>query len=286
MTEPCCARFGAFHAAPAAFFERDAALDQDAQSRSRDGTRRVTVTARGLFLTRDLLVEHDEEEAYDARLGRHGARRWHHDTALGGLGLDAVLVSQIRGRRVLDVASGLAVFGTELSTLGADVDCVDLELDDAHPSFDLVRPILRSRYAEQLMFLRCLARHSENARYAMSAAEATLLDALVARARTVSETYPAVSGERRQGDATTLSELGDGVYDLVTSGWLMVHLEPDDERRAIASMIRVAKPGGQIHVRAGYGGSLADRVLGWFPGVTIIAAHDDLAVFQTAVTQP
>lgn len=283
---PCCERFAAFHAAPAAFFGEDATLDQDAHSRSRDGARRVTVTARGLFLTRDLQVQHADEEVYDAQLGSHRPPRWDHDTTLGGLGLDADTVSHIAGRRVLDVASGLAVFGTELSALGARVDCVDLELDEGHPSFALAGPILRARYAEQLAFLRCLARHSKNQRYAMTAAEATLLDTLIGHAGAISEAYPAVSGTRHQDDATTLSCLDDGSYDRVTSGWLMLHLEPEDERRAIASMIRVARPGGHVHVRAGYGGSLAARIRGWFPSVTIVTDLDDLAVLQTPVTEP
>jgi SAM-dependent methyltransferase len=238
----------------------------------------VTVTARGLLLTRDLCVQQGEEEVYDAVVGGFRLPLWSHDTCLGGLGLDASTIAASKGARVLDVASGLAIFGTELSVLGAAVDCVDLEIDDAHPSFELVRTEVRSRYPEQLALLSRLAQDATSERYAMNADELALLDRLVADAASITDTYPALSGKRIQDDARTLDKLDDNTYDLVTCGWLMVHLEPDDERRTLESLLRVAKPGGRVHIRAGYGGQLADRIHAWKPDASIALAHDDLVV--------
>lgn len=272
----CCARFGAFHDDVAPFFVDAPSLDQDVQSRSRDGERRVTVTARGLFLTRDLAVQHAAEEVFDATDGHH-LPTWRHDTALGGLGLAPTVLQQLTGRRVLDVASGLAIVGTELSALGATVDAVDLEIDDTHPSFGIVSQHAERTYRVQLELLQCLARHSSNPRYAMNDDELTLLDRLVALAPTIVDSYPTLSGTRIQDDATELGSVVDR-YDLVLCGWLMVHLEPHQEQRAISRMLALTKPGGRVHIRAGYGGDLRERVVSSHPNVSIIDARDDLVV--------
>ncbi len=275
----CCERFCAYHREPEAFFRGTRGLDQDRLSRGDDGERRVTVTARGLFLTRDLLVQHDTEPSYDAERGGHHVPRWDHDTYLGGLALpaDAALLAS---ERILDVASGLALAPTELSVLGATVDCVDLEVDDAHRGFSLTRPRVVDRHAEQLELLRCLARHAEHPRYTMSEPLLHLLDTLLARSSAIASAYPRVSGARRRGDATTLDDIADGTYDRVMCGWLLVHLEPDDERRAVASLLRVTRLGGHVHVRAGYGGELRDRVRRELEGARALLARDDLLVLE------
>jgi hypothetical protein len=271
----CCARFAPFHDDPARFFTGEA-IDLDRLSLSPDGERRVTVTARGLFLTRDIAVQHDPEPIYAA--GVHALPRWDHDTYLGGLGLD---VRSLRGGRVLDVASGLALFATELSCLGAHVDCIDLELDAEHPSFAVAAAHVRARYAEQLAFLTCLARHSGNARYRMDTITIALLDELAAE--DVAARYPAISGKRRRADARDF--VVDDEYDLVACGWLFVHLAPEDERRVIERLALATRAGGRLHLRAGYGSELGPRLAQWFPGLEIasrrfalVNAAGDLAV--------
>jgi 2-polyprenyl-3-methyl-5-hydroxy-6-metoxy-1,4-benzoquinol methylase len=285
----CCQRFAPYHADPAAFFEARDAIDLDRLSLSPDGERRVTVTARGLFLTRAIAVQHDREAIYDVVHRVHAPPRWDHDTYLGGLALTAAQVEQYRRGRVLDVASGLALFATEMSALGAEVDCVDLELDDAHPSFAAAKEHVRARYATQLSFLACLAAHGPGERYRLDAATARLLDELSAAAALVVERYPAISGRRLRLDARDLAALDADRYDAVLSGWLMVHLEPDDERRVLESMARVVRPGGRLHVRAGYGADLAPRLRAWFPGLAIAgkrfeleATSEDLAVLRAS----
>lgn len=288
MTD-CCLEFARYHEDPASYFETEKGIDFDLLSQSPDGERRVTVTARGLMLTRELSVQHDRDTHYDFELGRHALPRWSHDTYFGGLGLSAEAIHEYRRGRVLDVGAGLAVFGTELSVLGATVDCLDLELDDAHPSFALTRQYLAARYARQLEFLRCLARHGGGERYALDDSALQLLDTLIGYSAEIVARYPAVSGRRLRGDARGLGGEADE-YDAVLSGWLMVHLEPDDERRVVTSMARVTRPGGRMHIRAGYGGDLAARLRSWFPDATIAgkrfeleSATEDLAVLRATV---
>jgi SAM-dependent methyltransferase len=181
---------------------------------------------------------------------------------------------------VLDVASGLGLMGTELSALDVQVDCVDLEMGDGHPSFAKAAEHVRAHYANQLRRLRELA-DTGDPRYAIGDDLRRLLDRLIDRADEIAKTYPAVSGNRRVGDATTLAGFELASYDATTSGWLMVHLEPDDERRVIESMLRVTKPGGYVHVRAGYGGDAGDRARRWFgDAVSIDKALGDLVVLR------
>ena len=243
-------------------------MDTDDLSRSADGVRRVTVTARALLLTRDLSVQESESEIHHPERGFEVVP-WHFDTAYGGLGLTCERIEAWRGGRVLDVASGLSIVGTELSELGIGVDCIDIELHDEHASFAKVADLVKTRYPAGLRHLRELS-ESGAARYALTAAERALLDTLIERADATVGRYPQVSGKRALGDATKLSALADATYDGVMCGWLMVHLEPEDERRAIESMIRVTKPGGAVHLCTGYGGDAAERIGAWLGSRAII----------------
>lgn len=269
MTPSCCERFRPYWSDPSGFCSNQPRTDLDQASVSTDGVRRVTVTMRGLFLTRDLCVQHDSEDSYDPETRQHRPRPWHHDTCIGGLGLDMATIATWRaGARVLDVAAGLSVLGCELAALGVTVDAVDRELVPPHPSFELARANLSS-YETQLHFLRCLAKHAGSARHALTEGELELLEDLLERAATLADRYPSVSGERRADDATTLATCPTDAYDAALCGWLMVHLEPDEERRAIENLVRVTKTGGRVFIRAGYGGKAAKRLLEWFPALTI-----------------
>lgn len=255
-------------------------MDLDALSHSIDGERRITTTARGLMLVRDLHVQTSRETVYDPERG-HVLPRWDDDTTFGGLGLTAADVQAWRRGRVLDVASGLGAAATELSLLGAEVDCVDLELGDGHPSFEEAAVHVRARYAEQMQKLQGLVATGDD-RYAMDHATRALLDELVGLADAIAARYPGVTGRRHLADARGLSELADDHYDAVLCGWLMCHLEPEDERQVVAAMLRVTRPGGVVHVKAGYGGDAAERMVTWFgSGVTIERARGDLVVLRS-----
>jgi SAM-dependent methyltransferase len=260
------------------------AMDLDELSRSPDGQRRVTVTARALLLTRDVAVQESREEIYHPERG-HSLPYWDHDTTFGGLGLTTARIDSWKGRRVLDLASGLGLAATELSTLGALVDCVDLELGDDHPSFAKAAEHVKAHYAPALARLRTLS-DGDDPRYQLPQDVAGLLARLMHHAKEITAQYPAVSGSRRLGNAVELADVDDASYDATLCGWLMVHLDPDDEQRALRSMLRVTKPGGHIHVRAGYGADAGDRIAHWFASelksgsVALLLAHDDLIVLQ------
>lgn len=250
-------------------------LDLDALSRSPDGVRRVTVTARGLFLERHLRLQASEEEHFDPERGWE-LPRWSHDTAWGGLALDGATVRGWKGGRVLDVGSGLSVVATELTALGISVDTIDLEVDADHPSWPAVTQVVRARYASEMDRLRSLA--GTGPRYALPDDALAILDAL--RAADVASHFPGLDGVRRRDDATTLAGVDDDAYDATLCGWLFVHLEPEAERAAIASMLRVTRPGGTVHLCAGYAATAAERVAGWFPAVTIVSARGSTVVLR------
>lgn len=254
-------------------------MDLDELSLSPDGERRVTVTARALLLTRDLSVQISDEEVFHPVRGSERPR-WDHDTIFGGLGLSTAQIESWRGGRALDVASGLGVAPTELSVLGVSMDCVDLEVGDDHPSFVAAAAHLRAQYGDALRQLRELSERG-GPRYDLGDASA-LLDRLLAHADTIASRYPAVSGRREIGNATTLAGIDDDTYDATLCGWLMVHLEPDEERRAAESLLRVTKPGGTVHIRAGYGDDAAQRIRGWLGEVPILHAEGDLVVLRKA----
>jgi hypothetical protein len=230
------------------------------------------------MLNRELRVQEGKEEVFVG--GRHALPRWDYDTAYGGLGLSVSRIEGLVQRRVLDAASGLSILATELSILGVVADCVDIEIDDAHPSLQAAAAHVRERYSAELTRL-CELVDSGAERYVMSVDERRLLARLVGHAPTVASRYPAVSGKRIRDDVTALSSIEDATYDAALCGWLMVHLEEADERRAIESLVRVTKPGGHVHVRAGYGGDAAERIRDWLGDrVAIERGEDDLVVMR------
>lgn len=218
----------------------------------RDGTP-ITVTARGLFLTRDLRVQSSDETTYDATRGVHDVPRWDHDTYVGGLAVDADDVDTWvqRGARVLDLASGLSVVPTELAALGVRVDAVDGEFDDHHPAFDAAALEVRQIYVQEMRHLASLWRDT---RYAMAPQQERLFSRCLTAAAFVASNYPRGPARRLLGDARDLAGIEDVAYDVVLSGWLMVHLDDASQARALASMIRVAAPGGELRIKAGHGG--------------------------------
>ncbi|MBW2455290.1 MAG: hypothetical protein JRI68_12300 [Deltaproteobacteria bacterium] len=100
-----------------------------------------------------------------------------------------------------------------------------------HPSLPEAADLVGARYRPELTRLRDLIDSSP--RYGMTVGQRGLLDRLLARADDIAATYPQVSGERHRGEATTLAGFDDDRYDATLCGWLMVHLEPEDERRVM-----------------------------------------------------
>jgi hypothetical protein len=253
---------------PRAYVVARAALDLDAVGRRADGGAPVTVTARSLFLTRDVTVQVSAEPVYVAEERGFRAPDWHVDTYLGGLGLTAGLLARWAERRtpILDLASGLALFATEAASLGLHVDCADAEFVDGHPMFAVAAQAVARSYVDQLELLLCLSRSGRDRRWRLDAEAQGLLEHLVAAAPLTAARYPAPSGRRFRDDATALATVPDDAYGVVLCPWLLVHLGEDDERRVLEAAVRVTRPGGEVRVRAGTGGSLARRFEGWFPG--------------------
>lgn len=278
MTTPDdpCARLAPYLDDPAAYVAARKALDLEEVGRRAGSDEPVTVTARSLFLTRDVTVQVSREPVYVASESRFREPDWHVDTFLGGLGLSAEMVRRWaeEGLTVLDVASGLGLFATEAAALGIRVDCVDAEFTDDHPMFAVARRSVPRSYVDQMELLWCLARRAAAApvgggprsRYRMEGPELELLERLLAARHETAARYPAPSGRRFREDATRLGSLADDTYDVVVSGWLLVHLSEEDERRTVESAARVTRGGGEIRLRAGTGGNLARRFRGWFPG--------------------
>lgn len=223
-----------------------------AETRRRDGSL-VTVTARGLFLDRDLRVQRSADDVYDPVLERHAVPRWDHDTFVGGLALDAQLVDAWRSRhtRVLDLAAGLAVVATELAALGVEVDAADGEFDDDHPAFADATALVRQRYVSEM---EDLDRRRMEPRWTMDERHGRLFDACFAQREAIARAFPAGPGRRWRADARDLAPLPDASYDVVLTGWLMVHLDEAAQASALGSMLRVTRPGGEIRVKAGHGG--------------------------------
>jgi hypothetical protein len=124
------ARFAPYLDDPRSYVAARARLDLEGVGRRAGTGEPVTVTARSLLLTRDVTVQVSSEPIYVAAERRHRAPDWHVDTYLGGFALDAERLDRWarEGARVLDLASGLALFATEASALGLVVDCADAEL--------------------------------------------------------------------------------------------------------------------------------------------------------------
>jgi SAM-dependent methyltransferase len=285
------ARFAAFLDDPRAYVNARPRLDLEAVGRRAETGEPVTVTARSLLLTRDVTVQVSDEPIYVPSEKGFRLPPFHVDTYLGGFALTAERItawSDARGK-VLDLASGLALFATEAAALGIAVDCADAELGaDDHPMFAAAQRAVRRDYADQLELLACLAEHGANDRYRLDEPARTLLDRLLAARHDTAAAYPRPSGRRFREDATRLATVADDTYDAVLCGWLLVHLGEDDERRVIESAVRVTKPGGEVRVRAGTGDDLAARVRAWWPAgaiggkrATIAAASaQDLVVLR------
>lgn len=232
--------------------------------RRQDGSE-VTVTARGLFLDRHLRAQQSTEPGYDPDVGEHGLPRWDHDTCVGGLALDAELVDgwRARGARVLDLAAGLAVVATELAALGVDVDAADGEFDEGHPAFVGAAELVRARYVAEM---EVLDRRRDEPRWRMDARHARLFDACFARREDIARAFPRGPARRVRADARDLATIEDASYDVVLSGWLLVHLEDAAQASALASMVRVTRPLGEIRVKSGHGGSSRRELARWFAG--------------------
>ena len=267
-----CGRFAAHLDDPRAYVKARPRLDLEDVGKRQDTAEPVTVTARSLFLTRDVTVQVSDEPVYVPAERRFRLPDWHADTYLGGFTLSAGDLARWSAERarVLDLASGLALFATEAAALGFTVDCADAELGaDDHPMFAAAGRAVRRDYADQLELLRCLARHGAGERYRMDDPALVLLDRLLAARHETAAAYPRASGRRFRDDATRLATVDDDAYDAVVCGWLLVHLGEDDERRVVESAVRVTRPGGEARVRAGTGENLAARVQGWWPDARI-----------------
>jgi len=262
----CCARYARFHQQPHRYEPEHGLLDLETVGHKKDSADKVTVTARSLFLTRSGGVQTSPEEKYDTRESRFRIPRWDFDTYAGGLGLHGERIRKwaAQGAKVLDLAAGLAMFATEAGELDIEVDCADLEFGDDNPMFPIAKQALGRCYAEQLEFLQCLCRHSDNDNYQLDEATAVLLDRLVAKRHEIVDRYPRVSGRRYIADATVLSEVADDTYDAVLCPWLLVHLTEQQEQDVITASTRVTRPGGQLRVRAGFGADLSDEFRQWF----------------------
>ncbi|MFT3772123.1 MAG: hypothetical protein QM820_42500 [Minicystis sp.] len=170
-----CERFAAHLDDPRAYVMSRPRFDLEDVGRRQDTGEPVTVTARSLFLTRDVTVQVSNEPIYVPAERRFRLPDWHVDTYAGGLALPADRLAGWAGSRarVLDLASGLSLFATEAAALGFTVDCADAELgDDAHPMFAAAKRAVQRDYADQMELLRCLARHGANDRYRMERADA------------------------------------------------------------------------------------------------------------------
>ncbi|MFO0616056.1 MAG: class I SAM-dependent methyltransferase [Polyangiaceae bacterium] len=213
----------------------------------------MTVTARGLFLDRRLRVQDSAETRYDVERQAHVAPSWDHDTAVGGLGLDADRIEgwSAVGARVLDVASGLSVVPTELAALGVDVDAVDAEFDEGHPELARAASAVRSLYPAQMERLEQLL---GSPRYELSERHLRLFRRSLERRLEVARAYPGGPKRRLLVDATDLAPISDGSYDVVLCGWLFVHLDESSQARATQSLLRVTRPGGEVRIKAGHGG--------------------------------
>ncbi len=244
-------------------------LDLERLGVAMDG-QKLTTTARSLFLTRSLEAQTSTEEQFDPERGGFALPRWYLDTYFGGFRLAAELLASWKRERcrVLDLAAGLSAFATEARLLGIEVDCADSELIDGHPSFAEVAQHLKATYAEQMRKLLLLSQ-SDDERYNMKGAEKRLLRQLLDGAERTTEAYPEPSGKRFQTDATQLAEVEDDCYEVVICGWLLVHLDEQQEQNTIRAAVRVTKPNGQIRIRGGYGGSIVDNFHKWFAGDTL-----------------
>ncbi len=287
-----CERFAPYLHDPGAYVAARSALDLEAVGRRADSDEPVTVTARSLFLTRDVTVQVSREPVYVASEGRFREPDWHVDTYLGGLGLTAELLGRWadEGRVVLDVASGLGLFATEAASLGVRVDCADAEFTDDHPMFAVAQRAVARGYVDQMELLWCLARHGSSPRHHIEGRELELLDRVFAARHVTASTYPAPSGRRFREDATRLGTVGDDTYDVVLSAWLLVHLSEEDERRTVEAAARVTRTGGEIRLRAGTGGAWPGDFRGWFPEGRVAGkqvavdegSEDDLLILRVA----
>jgi hypothetical protein len=289
MNDPC-ERFAPFLDDPRAYVAAQTALDLEEVGRRAGTGEPVTVTARSLFLTRDVTVQVSPEPVYVAAARGFRPPDWHVDTYFGGLGLSAALLARWAEERaeILDLASGLSLFATEASTLGLRVDCADAEFVDGHPMFAVAkRAVLRS-YVDQLQLLLCLSRRGPSPRWRLDAQAEATLEQLAAAGEATAASYPAPSGRRFRDDATRLATVPDDTYDVVLCPWLLVHLAEEDEVRVIEASVRVTRSGGEVRLRAGTGGSLVRRFHGWFPegkaGTKSLdvdgASQDDLLVLR------
>jgi SAM-dependent methyltransferase len=251
----CCERFGPFHHDPSAW--RGASLDLTG-TRGRGG-HPITVTARALFLGRDLRAQRDVETIWSPKQKAHALPPWDHDTAVGGLGLDANCVDRWRrtGARVLDVGSGLSIVPTELACLGVHVETLDAEFDAEHRAFDLVGRAVREAYVDEMAFLRCCSQHARHPRYVMNDATRALFDACWHAREEIAGRFPAGPARRVLGDACDLAPMTTSSFDVVLSGWLMVHLDETSRAAALVAMTRVTRVGGEIRIKAGHGGDAA-----------------------------
>lgn len=263
-----CDRFAAYLDDPRAYVTSRPRLDIEGVGRRQDTGDPVTVTARSLFLTRDVSVQVSNEPIYVPEERGFRLPHWHTDTYAGGFALQAGCLERwaATNARVLDLASGLALFGTEAAALGFTVDCADAELGaDDHPMFTAARRAVERDYADQMELLCCLARHGASERYRMDEPTLAILERLVAARLATAAAYPRVSGRRFRDDATRLATVANETYDAVLCGWLLVHLVEEDERRVIESAVRVTRPGGEVRLRAGTGENLAARARSWWP---------------------
>jgi hypothetical protein len=283
-------RFTPFLDDPRAYVARQAPLDLERVGRRADGDAPVTVTARSLFLTRDVTVQVSPEPIYVTAEQGFRPPDWHVDTYFGGLGLEAAALAgwAEEPTPILDLASGLSLFATEAAALGLRVDCADAEFVDGHPMFAIAREAVARSYADQLHFLLYLSRHGAGPRWHLDAPAEALLERLADAAPRTAARYPEPSGRRFRDDATALATVPDDRYGVVLCPWLLVHLDEADERRVIEAAVRVTRAGGEVRVRAGTGGSLERRFRGWFPSGEASgkqvevdgASHDDLLVLR------
>ena len=261
----CCRKFAAFHGRPHEFQSQREGLDLDDVGRGRGDRGRVTVTARSLFLTRDMSVQAPRELEHPTELSR-AAVAWHVDTYVGGLGLTSSFLERLQQNRgrMLDLAAGLSVFATEAAVLGVEVDCADLHVDDASDMLAITKEVISASYVEQMEFLGCLSRHSANPSYRMDEDAARLFDRVHEAREAIARAYPEPSGRRFKDDARSLDAVEDRAYSAVVCPWLLVHLDDDDAMKVIRAAVRMTRPDGEVRIKAGMGGSMAKLFKKWF----------------------
>ena len=196
----------------------------------------VVVSARSLFLNRSLVVSLAGEKA-----GGEDLLDWYNDTYVGALNLDKALLTDWKGKNVLDVGAGRSLFAAEASVLGISVTTIDR----AKIEFD---PRALSIYKQNMSYFREVYVEKNKIGDLKE-----LFDFLYDNMSKVMNAYETKLSETVQCDATNMEGvLTTNYYDVCVSVYFLAYLVGgDSQRRVVQEMIRVTKAGGVIIIYSG-----------------------------------